>query len=302
MGLLDGRVAIVTGGGRGIGREHCLELARHGATVVVNDVGVSLRGDATGESPADSVAAEIREKGGQAIPDRTSVVDWNAAAELVQRVVAEFGHLDVVVNNAGIVREGRIHDVTEDDWDSVFDVHVKGSFTVTRQACEYWRSAAKSGHRVSGRIINTTSRAGLFGIQGLTVYGTAKAAIVGLTMSTALEMERYGVTANAICPIAMTRMLASSQHVAERQSNSDAWDPLDPGNSSPVVAWLASEGSGWLTGQVLQVAGNTVTRMHPWAPVESYQQNEQSRLDADEVGRIVADLFAIRARGVITGS
>jgi len=290
MGMLDGRVAIVTGGGRGIGREHCLELARCGAAVVVNDYGVGLHGEATNESPADDVVKEILAIGGHAIADATSVADWNGGAALVKRTIAELGRLDIVVNNAGIAREGRIHTVTEDDWDALMDVHVKGSFILTRHASEYWREGSKAGDRVTGRIINTTSRAGLFGMTGLTAYGTAKAAVVGLTLNTAIEMERYGVTANAICPVALTRMLSSNRGLEGRELVEGEWDPLHPGNSSPLVAWLASEESGWLSGQVLQVSGNTVIRVHPWTGGERNQAGE-GRLKVEEVGRLVRQLY-----------
>ena len=300
--MLEGRVAIVTGGGRGIGREHCLELAAGGAAVVVNDLGVGLHGEASDDSPADAVAREIRSNGGRAIADATSVADWQGAAQLVKRTIAELGRLDIVVNNAGIVREGRIHTISEDDWDAVMDVHAKGSFILTRHACEYWRESAKAGARVTGRIINTTSRAGLFGMAGLTAYGTAKAAVVGLTLNTAIEMERYGVTANAICPVALTRMLSSSRAMVGRAKPAGDWDPLHPGNSSPVVAWLASEESGWLTGQVLQVLGNTVIRVHPWTGGERYQGNSEGRLKVEDVGRVVRQLFGARPAETTPGS
>ena len=301
MKLLDGRVAIVTGGGRGIGREHCLELAACGAAVVVNDYGVGLHGEAPTESPADEVAKEIQAKGGRAIADATSVADWNAGAGLVKKAIAEFGRIDIVVNNAGIVREGRIHTVAEDDWDAVMDVHVKGTFSLTRHACEHWREASKGGAQVSGRIINTTSRAGLFGMTGLAVYGTAKAAVVGLTLNTAIEMERYGVTANAICPVALTRMLSSNKGMEGRAIDEVAWDPLHPGNSSPLVAWLASEESGWLSGQVLQVLGNRVIRVHPWKGGERSQEGE-GRLKVEDVGGIVRQLYGARPVDTTPGS
>jgi NAD(P)-dependent dehydrogenase (short-subunit alcohol dehydrogenase family) len=302
MTLLDGRVAIVTGGGRGIGREHALELARQGATVVVNDVGVGLRGEPSEESPADSVASQIVASGGQAIPDSTSVTDWDGAGNLVARVIERFGRLDIVVNNAGIVREGRIHSVSEEDWDAVIDVHVKGSFTITKHACAYWRKMAKDGGgQVAGRVINTTSRAGLFGSEGLVVYGTAKAAIVGLTINTAIEMERYGVTANAICPIAMTRMLGTSPHIDTREP-SKGWDPLAPGNSSPIVAWLASDHAGWLTGQVLEVSGNRLIRISPCAEAQSYEGGEPARLRAEEIDHIVKQLYGLRPTPIKAGA
>lgn len=301
MKMLEGRVAIVTGGGRGIGREHCLELAACGATVVVNDLGVGVHGEPSIETPADAVVREIQSIGGRAIADQTSVADWHAVGRLVKRTVTELGRLDIVVNNAGIAREGRIHTISEDDWDAVMNVHAKGSFILTRHACEYWRESSKAGVKVTGRIINTTSRAGLFGMSGLLAYGTAKAAVAGLTLNTAIEMERYGVTANAICPVALTRMLSSSRDMEGREL-SDVWDSLHPGNSSPVVAWLASEESGWLSGQLLQVLGNTVIRIEPWTLGERIQGATDGRLKTEDVGRIVRQLFGVRPTGTTPGS
>jgi len=247
------------------------------------------------------VAKEIQAMGGRAISDATSVADWDGMASLVRKTIDELGGLDIVVNNAGIAREGRIHTITEDDWDSLMDVHVKGTFILTRHACEYWREASKTGARVTGRIINTTSRAGLFGMTGLAAYGTAKAAVVGLTLNTAIEMERYGVTANAICPIALTRMLSSNRGMEGRVVAEGEWDPLHPGNSSPLVAWLASEESGWLTGQVLHVSGNTVIRVHPWTGGERIQAGA-SRLKVEDVGKIVRQLYGARPMETTPGS
>lgn len=299
--MLEGRVAIVTGGGRGIGREHCLELAACGATVVVNDLGVGVHGEASNEAPADAVAREIQAIGGRAIADATSVADWHGVGRLVKKTVAELGRLDIVVNNAGIVREGRIHAISEDDWDAVMNVHAKGSFILTRHACEYWRELSKAGAKVTGRIINTTSRAGLFGMSGLAAYGTAKAALVGLTLNTAIEMERYGVTANAICPVALTRMLSSNREMGGREL-AGAWDPLHPGNSSPVVAWLGSEESGWLSGQVLQVLGNRVIRVQPWTASERSHGAVDGKLKAEDVGRMVRQVFGVRPIETTPGS
>src|SRR5580704_4300231 len=211
MSLLDSKVAIVTGGGRGIGRAHCLALAAHGAAVVVNDPGSGLHGESTGETPAEAVAAEITAAGGRAVADHSSVTDWAATEKLIALAVAEFGHLDVVVNNAGILRDRMLFSMTEDDFDAVIAVHLKGTFAMTRHACAYWREEAKRGTgkrggEVGGRIINTTSGTGLFGTVGQANYGAAKAGIISLTTIAAMEMARYGVTVNAISPIALTRM------------------------------------------------------------------------------------------------
>ena len=263
MGMLDGRVVIVTGGGRGIGREHCLELGRQGACVLVNDLGVGVHGEGTPESPADEVTKEIEAAGGVAAADGTSVTDWNGVAALIERTVELFGRLDAVVNNAGIVRDRMITSMTESDWDAVIDVHLKGTFNLTKHACDHWRARAKAGEAVSGRIVNTTSGTGLFGNVGQAAYGAAKAAIANLTVITAMEMERYGVTANAISPIAFTRMVQTMPSMKDYRPDPD-WDPLDPANPSPLVAWLASEGSGWLSGAVLRLEGNTVSRVRGW--------------------------------------
>ena len=206
MGLLDGKVAIVTGGGRGLGRAHCLALAARGAAVVVNDPGVGLHGESTGETPAEAVVAEITAAGGRAIADHSSVTDWPATEKLVALAAGEFGHLDIVVNNAGILRDRMLFSMAEEEFDAVIAVHLKGTFAMTRHACAYWRAEAKRGTGRGGRIINTTSGTGLFGTVGQANYGAAKAGIISLTTIAAMEMARYGVTVNAISPIALTRM------------------------------------------------------------------------------------------------
>ena len=282
MGVLDGRVVIVTGAGRGLGREHALELARQGATVVVNDLNVSLRGDAEdgGPSPADDVVEAITAMGGTAITNGASVSDWDAMKALVDDTVERFGDLHAVVNNAGFLRDRMLTSMTEDDFESVIDVHLKGTFTVTRHACGYWRERAKAGAPVSGRIVNTTSGAGLWGNVGQSNYSSAKAAIAMLTTVTAMEMERYGVTANCISPIAATRMLAS----IGMDADSEGWNRLDPANASPVVAWLCSEEAGWLTGQVLRVDGDTLMRVGGYTIDGSYQSKSGEALTVEELG------------------
>jgi len=299
MRLLEGRVAIVTGGGRGIGRAHALELAAHGATVVVNDLGVGVHGEAAAESPAEAVVAEIAAAGGTAVADGASVTDWQAMRALVAATVDRFGRLDAVVNNAGIVRDRMITSLEEDDWDAVIAVHLKGTFTLTKHACDHWRTEAKRGGRATGRIVNTTSGAGLLGNAGQAPYGTAKAAIAGLTIITALEMQRYGVTANAVSPWARTRMTESLAAAAAEPAARAGWDALDPGNSSPVVAWLASEESGWLSGQVLRISGNTMWRMLPWSVDQhSYRAQGGERLQAAEVGAAVRGLYGTLPQGI----
>jgi NAD(P)-dependent dehydrogenase (short-subunit alcohol dehydrogenase family) len=281
--LLQDRAAIVTGGGRGIGRQHCLELARHGASVLVNDPGVGLRGETDPESapgsPADDVVTEILAAGGTATADHSSVTSWDACAALVARAVDEFGHLDVLVNNAGILRDRMITSMSEDDFDLVLAVHLKGTFSMTKHACDHWRAVGKAGGTNSARIVNTTSGAGMYGNVGQSAYSAAKAAIANLTMVTALEMSRYDVTANAISPVAATRMTPNAA-----QPDDAEWDPMDPGNSSPLVAYLASDHSGWLTGQVLRVEGNAVRRARTWTlEPDEYLAGSGTRLDAGEL-------------------
>src|SRR5271165_3016833 len=271
MSMLDGKVAIVTGGGRGLGRAHCLALAAHGAAVVVNDPGAGLHGESTDQTPAEAVAAEITAAGGRAIADHSSVADWAATEKLIALAATEFGGLDVVVNNAGILRDKMLFAMTEDDFDAVIAVHLKGAFAMTRHACAYWREEAKRGtgpKSRGGRIINTTSGTGLFGTVGQANYGAAKAGIVSLTTITALEMARYGVTANAISPIALTRMTDGVAGVAVRNPVPDGaledFDPQDPANASGLVVYLASDAASWLTGQVFRVHGNRVQRLRGW--------------------------------------
>ena len=282
--MLDGRVVIVTGGGRGIGRAHCLELAAQGATVVVNDLGVSARGESAGDAaqePAGAVVAEIEAGGGVAVRDTSSVADWSAVGALVARTVERFGRLDAVVNNAGILRDATITSLTEQDWDAVLAVHLKGTFALTKHACDYWRAQYQAGRPVAGRVVNTTSGAGLVGNFGQAAYGAAKAGIANLTRTTAMEGARYGVTANCISPVAATRMTAGTG--LAQPGGSDGFDPFDPANSSPVVAWLCSEEAGWLTGRVLRIDGNTVHPVETWTVRPGYSAASGGRLSATEI-------------------
>ncbi len=217
-----------------------------------------------GASPAEAVVAEIEARDGRAMADGTSVTDWSGIEALVARVVDRYGRLDAIVNNAGFLRDRMLTSMTEDEFDAVLEVHVKGAFTLTRHACAYWRAQAKAAETVTGRIVNTTSGAGLWGNIGQTNYGAAKSAIAGMTTTIAMEMARYGVTANAISPIAATRMLAGTDIVDDVDTggaDEGAWSRLDPANASPVVAWLTSVDSGWLSGAVLRIDGDTVSRV-----------------------------------------
>lgn len=297
MGLLEGKVAIVTGSGRGLGRAHALRLAAHGAAVVVNDPGAGLHGEAAGSQarPADEVVAEIVAGGGRAVADYSSVADWKATAELIDRAVAEFGRLDIVVNNAGIIRDKMIFSMTEEEFDAVIAVHLKGTFAMTRHVCAYWRKLAKTGAGAGGRIINTTSGTGLFGTVGQANYGAAKAGIVSLTTITAMEMARYGVTANAISPLALTRMTEGITSVASAAA--DSFDPRDPANASGLVAYLASDAAGWLTGQVFRVDGSRVQRLRGWSVAAEYQSKSGRAVEAEELASGLPGLYGTTPTG-----
>jgi NAD(P)-dependent dehydrogenase (short-subunit alcohol dehydrogenase family) len=296
MALLEGRVVLVTGGGRGIGRSHCLELAGHGATVVVNDLGVGVQGDGADEAPARHVVQEIEAAGGTAMADPTSVTDFEGVGSMVKRIVAEFGRLDAVVNNAGILRDAMVTKMSEDDWDVVIATHLKGTFAVTKHACDYWRTAAKGGRPVSGRVVNTTSGTGLFGNVGQANYGAAKAAIAAFTVITAMEMDRYHVTVNAISPLARTRMTES---ILGAPVGPGEWDNFDAANSSPVVAWLVSERSGWLSGAILRVDGNEIQRVRPWEVDAGtvFRAPHAGRLEAGEIDAGLRRAYRVLPRG-----
>jgi len=279
-GLLDGRVAIVTGAGRGIGREHALALAREGAAVVVNDFGVSLSGEGTGETPAEEVVSEIEALGGRAVVNTADVADFGQAEAMVQQAVEEYGALDVLVNNAGFVRDRMLVNATEDEWDAVIRVHLKGHFAPLRHAAAYWRAESKAGRPRAGRVINTSSGAGLQGSVGQSAYSAAKAGIAGLTLVAAAELGRIGVTVNAIAPVARTRMT---------EGVFDASLP-EPGDNSPIVVWLASEQSGHVTGRVLEIEGGRLTLEDGWRHGAS--RDVGRRWEVRELGPAVDALLA----------
>ncbi|MBC9731774.1 SDR family oxidoreductase [Nocardioides marmotae] len=279
--LLDGRVAIVTGAGRGIGRAHALELARHGASVVVNDYGVSLSGEGTGETPAESVVAEIEAMGGQAVANAADVADFAAAEAMVHQAVEVFGGLDILVNNAGFVRDRMLVNTSEEEWDAVIRVHLKGHFAPLRHAGAYWRAEAKAGRTRAARVINTSSGAGLQGSIGQATYSAAKAGIAGLTLVAAAELGRYGVTVNAIAPVARTRMTEGAFDTSAMP---------EPEDNSPLVAWLASEDAGDVTGRVIEIEGGTITLENAWAHGPS--RDNGTRWSATDLGPVVRDLIA----------
>jgi NAD(P)-dependent dehydrogenase (short-subunit alcohol dehydrogenase family) len=267
MGTLDRRVAVVTGAGRGIGREHALLLAREGARVVVNDLGGSGDGTGADAGPAHEVVREITASGGTAVANTGSVADWADARDLIQQAVTEFGRLDIVVNNAGIVRDAFIASTEEAQFDSVIAVHLKGHFAVTHHAAAYWRAESKAGRQPNGAIINTSSISGTtMPNPGQTAYGAAKAGIAAMTLVAAMELERYGVRVNAIAPIARTRLTLGTPGMGAifaAQVPEGEFDAFDPANIAPLVAWLASEKCP-LTGKVLTVQGGAITLLDGW--------------------------------------
>jgi NAD(P)-dependent dehydrogenase (short-subunit alcohol dehydrogenase family) len=288
-GLCEGRVAIVTGGGRGLGRSHALALGREGAKVVVNDLGVELDGTGGGATPADEVAAEIRALGGSAVVDGSDISDWHGAQHLIEEAQRAFGRLDVVVNNAGVLRDRMVVSMGADDIDAVIDVHLKGTIFTAHHAAAYWRDQAKAGEPVDGRIINTTSGAGLYGNIGQGAYSAAKAGIVGFTLVAAAELGRYGVTANALSPGGRTRMTEQIFSSAMAPPE-DGFDAMAPENVSPVVAWLGSAESSGITGRVFEVYGGMVGLAEGWTHGPDFKENR--RLQPGEVGAVVRDLLA----------
>ncbi len=290
MGLVDGRVVIVTGAGRGIGRAHALAFAAEGARVVVNDIGVGLDGTGAGErSPAYAVVEEIKAAGGEAIVNGDDVADWNGAANLIRTAIDSFGSLDVLVNNAGIVRDRMIANTTEEEFDAVIAVHLKGHFATMRHAAGYWRERAKAGESVDARIINTSSGAGLQGSVGQGNYSAVKAGIAALTLVAAAELGRYGVTVNAIAPAARTRM--TEKVFAETMAKPDqGFDAMAPENVSPLVVWLGSAESKGVTGKVFEVEGGLIRVAEGWT--HGPQVDKGARWDPAELGPVVADLLA----------
>jgi NAD(P)-dependent dehydrogenase (short-subunit alcohol dehydrogenase family) len=278
MPKLDGKVAVVTGAGRGIGREHALALARAGAKLVVNDLGASLAGEGADTGPAHDVVREIEALGGEAVADGENVADFAGAKRLIDGAVAAFGRLDILVNNAGILRDRMLVNMEEHEWDAVIEVHLKGHFAPTRHAAAYWRERSKAGEQVAARVINTSSPSGVFGNVGQLNYGAAKAGIVGFTLIAAQELQRYGVTVNAIAPNARTRMTEAA--FGEIPPPEDGFDPADPANNSPIVVALCADEAQDITGQVFFVYGGVVNMLNGWQAGELFASDERWDPDA----------------------
>ena len=285
--LLEGKVAVITGSGRGIGREEALLMAKHGAKIVVNDLGAHFDGSGQATaSPAQEVVTEIKKMGGEAVANGDSVADFKAAKRIIECAIDTFGKLNIVVNNAGILRDRMIFNMAEEDWDSVIGVHLKGSFNMARHACEYWREEHKKGNILNGRIINTASDAGLLGNVGQSNYGSAKAALAAMAIIIDKEMAKYGVTANAIAPIARTRLTVdatpSTAGIMGREVGAGEFDPFAAEHISPLVAWLASDDAKDVHGEVFRVGAGTVWLMQGWHSVG--KASKRAVWDAADLG------------------
>lgn len=290
-GICEGRVVVITGGARGLGRAHALAFAAEGAKVVVNDLGAEVDGTGSSPGPAGEVVDQIRAMGGEAVANGDDVSDWEGAQRLVNTAVEAFGDLHVVVNNAGILRDRMLVNMTADEWDAVVKVHLRGTFAPLRWAAAYWRERAKSGQANDARVINTSSGSGLYGNPGQLNYGAAKAGIAAMTIIAAKELSRYGVTVNAIAPAALTRM-TENLGFGERAREVEAgqFDPFAPENVSPLVVWLGSPQSAHVTGQVFNVSGGRISVAQGWR--RGPERDKGDRWDPSELGPVVEELLA----------
>jgi NAD(P)-dependent dehydrogenase (short-subunit alcohol dehydrogenase family) len=286
--ICDGRVVIVTGAGRGIGRGHALEFARQGAKVVVNDLGAEVDGTGASTGPAGAVVDEIRAAGGEAVANGDDVADWKGAERLVRTAVETYGRVDVLVNNAGILRDRMLVNMTEDEWDGVIQVHLKGTFGPAHFAAAHWRERSRAGDEVDARIVNTSSTSGIFGNVGQTNYGAAKAGIAAFTIIAAQELARYGVTVNAIAPGARTRMTENLR--GRPRPEPGEFDGSAPDNVAPLVVWLGSPESRGVTGQVFLVGGGRIAVARGWQRGPGVDKG--ARWDPEELSDIVPALIA----------
>ena len=284
--LCDGRVAIVTGAGRGIGREHALMLASQGAKVVVNDLGGDVDGAGGDLSPAQEVVAEIEAMGGQALVNGANVADFAASGEMVQQAIDAWGRLDILVNNAGILRDRMVFSMAEEDFDAVVNVHLKGTFSTTHHASVFWRETVKAGGETFGRIVNTSSPSGIYGNVGQSNYGAAKAGIAAFTVITAMELVKYGVTVNCLAPAAYTRM--TSELPGFNNLDDEGQEDMGPRWISVITAWLCSDAAQNVTGRVFDVVGNRVGIAEQWHLGPTATQPE----DPADLTDIVAGLMA----------
>lgn len=287
MGICDGRVAIITGAGRGLGRAHALAFAAEGAKVIVNDVGASLTGEGHDISPAAEVVATIKAMGGEAVINDDDVSDWDGAGRMVQQAIDTFGRLDTLVCNAGIVRDRMIVNMSVDEWDAVMKVHLRGMFCPVRHAVDYWRAMSKAGTPIKARIITTSSGAGLFGSVSQANYSAAKAGIASFTIVSAAELERYGIKINGIAPSARSRMTQDA--FAEMMKKPDSgFDAMDPANVSPIVVWLGSSACE-ISGRMFETSGGELSVADGWQHGQVF--NKGARYEAAEVGAVIADLL-----------
>jgi NAD(P)-dependent dehydrogenase (short-subunit alcohol dehydrogenase family) len=296
-GIVEGRVVIVTGAARGIGRGHALEFARQGAKVVVNDIGAEVDGTGSSTGPAGEVVDEIRAMGGTAIVNGEDVSDFDGAERLVQSAIDQFGDLHVLVNNAGILRDRMLVNMTAEEWDAVIRVHLRGTFAPTRHAAAYWRARSKAGHPVDARIINTTSSSGIYGNPGQGNYGAAKAGIAGLTVIAARELERYGVTVNAVAPGALTRMTEGLVRWRPPEPDGE-FAPTAPDNIAPLVVWLASEQAKGITGRVFNVRGGAISVAEGWHAGPAVDKG--ARWAPGELGDVIPGLVEQAAPNALT--
>jgi len=289
MGINDGRIVVITGAGRGIGREHALEFASQGAKIVVNDLGAEVDGTGSSAGPAGEVVDEIRGMGAEAVANGDDVSDYDGAGRLIQTAIDTFGGLDVLVNNAGILRDRMMVNMTIEEWDAVIRVHLRGTFAPMRHAGEYWRNRSKAAETNDARIINTTSPSGIYGNVGQTNYGAAKAGIASMTIIAAMELGRYGVTVNAIAPAALTRMTENlGMGAASAAKKPEEFDPLDPGNIAPLVVWLGSPESAAITGRVFNVMGGNISVAEGWVAGPGVDKDD--RWDPAELGGVIPGL------------